>query len=148
MTGDRPATSSPSTACRGRGKASTRLSIDSPVDGAQLRATRAQYDRAAAIARSKGVHVAPPGVLEFRPRTGWYEPVAVGDCGHAATRDAARPRWTSGPSEDAAAQLRSVYGRIVVPIPGRSTWEGGKAKWVPVGIVCRKCGAFWAQPND
>lgn len=108
------------------------------------RATRDDYERASSIAKSKGLHAAPPGVLELPDNQARRYWPSKDDCGAKAPGDLS---WSRLGGDDAA-QLRSVYTRVVVKPEGARAWDGGKPAWRAIGVYCPKCGAFWAKPSD
>ena len=94
----------------------------------------ATYADALRFAQAKGKHHRPPGSTELPPDPwGW----AGG--------------WSS-PASVCLGQLRSSYARLTVA-PGSGPLgiyyrQAGKPKWVPVGVWCDACGAFWPKPIE
>jgi len=108
-----------------------------------MTATSAQYKRATEQAKAKGVHTAPAGDLNLTGNS--WQGAADGQCGYGYLKGGG----ARGRDDDPNAQLRSAYVRVTVGAVVSRGWteKGGKPKWVPIGVVCPKCGAFWPKPG-
>lgn len=107
-------------------------------------ATRRQlYQVALERATGKGAHTAPAGSLELATGRQSWEGARQGECGWIDDRG----RYLS--HDDPTAQLRACYVRVTVGAVTQGGWtsQGGKPKWVSVGVICPKCGTFWPKPD-
>ena len=99
---------------------------------------------AAAMASAKAQHYIAPGDLELPDQAGYSWP---------AVSTPGRHRWDYRGSAQAGpdhcpGQLRTVYMRLTVGAIEVNGWKqkAGKPSWLPVGIACDSCLAFW--PGD